>query len=76
MPSRLFLHSASICAGFTTQAALGASDSNVWCVRAVAALPLQLKERLAELGGGEAAEAVDAAVRTEMEEWGGRIAGV
>jgi 23S rRNA-/tRNA-specific pseudouridylate synthase len=44
-PSRLFLHSASVCASFET------ADCNMSCIRAIAELPLQLKQRLAALGG-------------------------
>ncbi len=54
MRSRLFLHSASICAGSTTQAALEWQQRLGACalLQCTAGLPLQLKEKLAELWGG------------------------
>ncbi len=64
--SRLFLHAASLCTSFATMDAGDAGQHGVWCVRAVAELPLQLKQRLAALGWN-AADSVDAEVAAAME---------
>jgi hypothetical protein len=63
--SRLFLHAASLCTSFTTMDAGDAGQHSVWCVRALAELPLQLKQRLAALGWN-GANSVDAEVAAAM----------
>ena len=62
---RLFLHAASLCTSFATMDAGDAALYSVWCVRAVAELPLLLKQRLEALGWN-AADSVDAAVAAAM----------
>jgi hypothetical protein len=64
---RLFLHSAAICGSFATTAAnVGGGCLNQLSLRAVSALPLQLKQRLEELGQGGLGEEVDAQVIAAM----------
>jgi hypothetical protein len=62
-PSRLFLHSASLCVDFIMREPSDALGGSKICnLRALAELPLQLKQRLAELGIGEQGLSVDAEV--------------
>lgn len=67
LPKRLFLHSAAIRGSFTLNAADGRGSSQM-CVRAASALPLQLKQRLEELGHGVLGEEVDAQAIAAMEQ--------
>ena len=63
--SRLFLHAASLCTSFATMDAVYAAQHSVWCVRAVAEVPLLLKQMLEALGWN-AADSVDAEVAAAM----------
>ncbi len=66
-PKRLFLHSAALSGSFTTNAA-DEKGSSQMCLRAASGLPLQLKQRLEELGQGGLGEEVDARAVAAMEQ--------